>query len=120
MAEMNIEKMGQNVARKAIQELRDNGVFIGRWIPLKTRPMTDEESAYYMDWVGCEVEMIDCPLPDDGQEVLVSCGGNVFVDVFVNDSDCDGCYFEGVDIDDVEAWMPLPEPYGTQESEDKE
>ena len=117
MAEINIEKMGQNVARKAIQELRDNGVFIGRWIPLKTRPMTDEESAYYMDRVGCEAKMFDCPLPDDGQEVLISWCGYVCVDIFARD-DRDGCYFEGVDIDDVDAWMPLPEPYVARESEE--
>ena len=38
----------------------------------------------------------------------MSYGGYVGVDTFVKD---DGCYFEGVDIDDVEAWMPLPGPY---------
>ena len=80
------------------------------WIPLKTRPMTDEESTFYRDWAEYGVEMFDCPLPDDGQEVLVSCGGNVFIDVFVKD-DSDGCYFEGVEIEDVDAWMPLPESY---------
>lgn len=81
-----------------------------KWIPLKTRPMTDEESTFYKDWAEYGAELFDCPLPDDGQEVLVSWGGNVCIDTFVKD-DSDGCYFEGVEIDDVEAWMPLPEPY---------
>ena len=80
------------------------------WTPLKTRPMTDEERTYYRDWAEYGAEMFDCPLPDDGQEVLISCGGYVCTDVFVRD-DTDGCYFEGVDIDDVEAWMPLPKSY---------
>lgn len=37
MAEINIEKMAQNVAKKAIQELRDSGIFVGRWIPVSER-----------------------------------------------------------------------------------
>lgn len=42
MAEINIEKMAQNVAEKAIKELRDNGVFVGRWIPVSERLPTKE------------------------------------------------------------------------------
>jgi hypothetical protein len=80
------------------------------WIPLKTRPMTEEERTYYRDWTEYGAEMFDCPLPDDGQEVLISCSGYVCTDIFVRD-DNDGCYFEGVDIDDVDAWMPLPKSY---------
>lgn len=88
-----------------------------KWIPLTKRPMTDEERGYYKEWSGIEGEMIfDCPLPEDGQEVLVSHGGYVYVDAFCED---DGwCDFEGVNIDNVEAWMPLPEPYRA-ESEGK-
>ena len=82
---------------------------LNKWIPLKTRPMTEEETTFYRDWSEYGAEIFDCPLPDDGQEVLVSWGGMVCVDTFVKD--CDGCYFEGVDIDDVVAWMPLPEAY---------
>ena len=43
MAEINIEKMANNVAEKAIQELRDNGIFIGRWISVSERLPTKEE-----------------------------------------------------------------------------
>lgn len=85
-----------------------------QWIPLKTRPMTDEESTFYRDWAEYGIELFDCPLPDDGQEVLISWGGNVCIDTFVRD-DRDGCYFEGVDIGDVEAWQPLPKPYKEEE-----
>ena len=81
-----------------------------KWIPLKTRPMTDEESTFYRDWAEYGAELFDCPLPDDGQEVLISVCGGVEVDTFVQDAN-DGCYFEGRDIDDVDAWMPLPLPY---------
>ena len=89
-----------------------------KWIPLKTRPMTEEETEHYFEYMDMRIDdtytILDCPLPDDGQEVLVSWGGNVGNDVFVQDNE--GCYFEGVDIDDVDAWMPLPQPYkGGQE-----
>ena len=46
MAEINIEKMAQNVAEKAIQELRDNGVFVSRWIPVSER--LPEETGWYL------------------------------------------------------------------------
>lgn len=90
----------------------------GHWIPMTTRPMTEEEREDYREWFDVDEGMIfDCELPEDGQEVLVSYGGYVCVDTFCKD---DGCYFEGVDIDGVEAWMPLPEPYEPQERSDKE
>ena len=88
-----------------------------KWIPLTTRPMTEEEMEYYREWSDVEGAMIfDCPLPEDGQEVLVSYDGYVCVDTFCK---ADGCYFEGVEIYDVDAWMPLPKPYEPQERSEK-
>lgn len=85
----------------------------GGWIPMTTRQMTEEEREHYREWFDVDEGMIfDCELPEDGQEVLVSYGGYVCVDTFCID---DGCYFEGVDIDGVEAWMPLPSPFEPQE-----
>ena len=46
MTEISIEKMAQNVARKVMQELMDNGVFIGKWIPVSER--LPEESKRYV------------------------------------------------------------------------
>lgn len=92
----------------------------GHWIPIISRPLTDEEKEYYQDSFGCDFEAIDwiydCPLPDDGQTVLITDRlGNVEVDTFCRD---DGCYFEcNCDADDVLAWMPLPAPFEPQESE---
>ena len=92
-----------------------------RWIPIKTRPMTEEEKEHFSEYADSRCDdnytMLDCPLPDDGQEVIVSSNGYVGTDIFCRDS-ADGCYFEGYDIDDVDAWMSLPQPY--TESEDKE
>ena len=94
------------------------------WIPLKTRPMTEEEQQYYADhWAFTDSgflddddkpQIFDCPLPEDGQEVLITVYGYVEVDTFIKD-DNDGCYFECRDISDVKAWKPLPEPYKESE-----
>ena len=75
------------------------------WIPFKTRPLTDEEKQEYPDWTY----IFDCPLPDDGEEILLSNGKYVWTDTFINEGECyhDG----GDDIDDGMAWMHLPEPY---------
>ena len=74
-----------------------------KWIPLTERPMTEEEREEYEG-----IMILNCPLPKDGEEVLVSYGDYVCIDTFHDD---DGCYFEDVEIDDVEAWMPKPLPY---------
>lgn len=120
------EQMAKNVAEKALDEYLYDGKSIRewikiiaeqepKWIPMTTRPMTEEEREHYREWSDFDEAMIfDCELPEDGQEVLVSYGGYVCVDTFCKD---DGCYFEGVDIDDVDAWMPLPKPYEPQERE---
>lgn len=105
MAEINIERMAQNVAEKAIQELRDNGVFIGRWIPVSER------------------------LPEKNMECLVAVGKFNFTQMAIY-SDLMGTIdhrifyqgdygkknFENI-TQYVKAWMPLPEPYKA-ESED--
>lgn len=91
---------------------------MSEWIPIKTRPLTEDEKAYYKD-LGYDESiefMYDCSLPDDGQTVLITDrSGNVEVDTFFKD---DGCYFEcNCDTDDVIAWMPLPEPYKAESEE---
>ena len=76
-----------------------------RWIPFKTRPLTDEEKQEYPDWTY----IFDCPLPDDEEEILLSNGKYVWTDTFINDGEC---YLDGGDdIDEGMAWLPLPEPY---------
>ena len=75
------------------------------WIPFTKRPLTDEEKEEYPDWVY----ILDCPLPDDGQEILLSNGKYVWTDTFFNDG---GCYLDGGDdIDEGMAWMPMPTVY---------
>lgn len=75
------------------------------WIPLKTRHATEEEIQE-----GLEAEILCGDLPDDMEDVLVSTKyDGVRMDTFYNEPD--GCYFENCDIDEVRAWMRLPEPY---------
>ena len=121
--------MTREEAREAIKEAYGNSEYTDeiikaleqeQWIPFTIRNMDEEEKQHYINIDKLEIaeygEIFNCPLPDDGEEVLVSKGDYVFTDIFVNDGD-DGCYFEGTDIEDVEAWMPLPKSYKA-ESED--
>lgn len=84
-----------------------------KWIPLTKREMTEEEKENYINLGKPEMAeyglIFNCQLPDSEEEVLITINGYVSTDVFIND-DADGCYFELYDIDDVTAWMPLPEP----------
>lgn len=92
------------------------------WIPVKWHNITDEERKredYPKEWLT----MLDCPMPNDDEEILVTvksikCGLHVEKDVCYID---DGFSLDsGHDwIDDVIAWMPLPHPFEPQESEDK-
>lgn len=106
MAEINIEKEAQVVAEKVIQDLRDSGVFISRWIPVSEG------------------------LPEDMQRVLIwfeyyrygdfNCMYQTYGFGYV----CDGKWSPFINGETgwkdarIIAWMPLPEPYKV-ESEDK-
>lgn len=92
-----------------------------KWIPMTTRPMTDDEKEHFAEQLEyCDdAEIFNCPLPDDGQEVLITIYGETEIDTFLRD-DVDGCYFENRDIGDVRAWMPFPEPYGEDGEADDE
>ena len=88
-----------------------------RWIPVKTRPMTEEERKYYLEELGWrlddnEMVMFDSLMPGDGQEVWVcSKSGNVWHDTCVIDG---GIGLDGNDDwMDIVAWMPYerPEPW---------
>lgn len=78
------------------------------WVPITYREMTEEEKEYF----DCEFEeskILDCILPEIDEEVFISHRGSVYTDIFHNDRGI--VYFEDVDIEDVDAWMPLPKPY---------
>lgn len=94
-----------------------------RWIPIKTRPMDEEERAEWSEKFGYDLEndeavIYTSQLPDDGQEVITcSRYGAVRIDTFENDPDY-GCSFEeNGDMEGIVAWMPLPEPWKGEEDE---
>lgn len=94
-----------NALDMAIEALQDD------WIPFTFRPPTEEEKEMFPDWD----EICDSKIPEDGQEVLISYKGDVFVDVFSND-DCIGLESWGA-IEESMAWKPLPAPYKESDSE---
>lgn len=85
-----------------------------QWIPVKWHEITDterEEEGYSKDWV-C---VFDSEMPYDGQKILVT---TKWFGVAQDECYADGEYAldSGWDwIDDVIAWMPLPEPYKEDE-----
>ncbi|OUP77219.1 hypothetical protein B5F09_06580 [Erysipelatoclostridium sp. An173] len=77
---------------------------VNEWILFKKREATKEEKEMYQwDYV------LDCEIPNDGQEILVSDGEVVWSDVFINFGDCYGLE-SNTELTGL-AWMPLPEPY---------
>ena len=81
------------------------------WTPVKFRPLTDKEQKEYPDYSY----MADCPMPDDGEDILVtirSSKGGLYVQKDVCYID-DGYYLDsGYDWQtDIAAWMQLPKPY---------
>lgn len=92
-----------------------NEVKFGQWIPVTSRPMTREEyegNAFVGDYdiPFEEARVFTCPLPDDRQEILISHGS--FVDKDVVSWDYGYIALENYEyFEEIEAWMPLPEPY---------
>ena len=84
------------------------------WVPIIYRDMTEEEKEYFEAEFD-EAKILDCTLPDIDEEVFVSHRGSVYTDIFHNDRGI--VYFEDVDIEDVDAWMPLPKPYEKEAEE---
>ena len=85
-----------------------------RWISVKYHVMTEEERKAG-GFSNDIVYYLDCKMPDDEQEIIVTNGKYVWVDTCIVN---DGYTLDsGHDwIEDVIAWMPMPEPY--RESED--
>lgn len=90
---------------------------LDKWIPVRTRPMDEEERKYYHETLGWdltddEAVMFESLMPGDGQEVWVcSKNGSVWQDTCLVE--------EGIGLEengdwmDIVAWMPFgrPEPW---------
>lgn len=98
-------------AKKLLEAVKSAHTVSG-WIPFKQRPLDDEECEDHPNWAW----IWDCPLPDDGQEILVSSKRYVWKDEWFDD--CDGSGLEsGAEIGDDWAWRPMPKPYKPPEEE---
>ena len=92
-----------------------------QWIPITYRPLTEKERIAFAEHYGIEYcdtieeKAFDCPMPEDGQEILISTSWGVIEDAADNVIDGEGFICYGLetngDWDGVEAWMPKPEPY---------
>lgn len=76
-----------------------------QWTPITFRALTEEEKAEHQDWC-C---IIDSQTPDDGEDILVSDGKNVWADVWGNNGT--ECYLESDHELDGVAWMKMPTPW---------
>ena len=77
-----------------------------QWIKFTKRPLEPDEQEEHPEW--CYI--LDCEMPDDMQEILVSDGKLVWTDTYFDDYD--ECYLDGgADLDGL-WWMPMPEPPG--------
>ena len=86
------------------QDEKENG-----WIPVKYHQISEKERAE--ESISNDIQyMLDCKMPDDGQEILVTNGETTWQDTCFIDSN--GYYLDGgYDWIDIMAWMPLPKPY---------
>jgi hypothetical protein len=86
------------------QDEKENG-----WIPVKYHQISKKERAE--ESISNDIQyMLDCKMPDDGQEILVTNGETTWQDTsFI---DCDGYYLDSnYDWIEITAWRSLPEPY---------
>ena len=119
------EKVGNleircRIAEEALTESQNNLLRFAMdrtWIPVRYHEITDakrEENGYPKDWDY----LLDFErLPSDEQGILVQTkNGEISYDECYEE---DGIYLDsGLDwVDDVVAWMPLPEPYKGGEDE---
>ena len=77
------------------------------WIPFKVRALTEEEKAVHPDWT-C---IVDSRVPEENEEILVSVKGRKFDYVMMDVWRGDGLDSGYSIVDDVTAWMPIPESY---------
>lgn len=84
-----------------------------QWHVLTRRPMDEDKRKEWSEWLGYDIEYDDAyiysNLPDDEKEVIICThNGHVCTDIYYNN---DGSYFDNHELDEVVAWMPLPEPW---------
>lgn len=98
-------KMIEQLQRALEQDEKENN----GWIPVKYHQISEKERAE--ESISNDIQYIlDCKMPDDEQEILVTNGKTIWQDTsFI---DCDGYYLDSnYDWIKITAWRPLPDPY---------
>lgn len=85
-----------------------------RWRPFRCRKTTEDDCSSF-DYI------MDCELPKDGQEILITVNNNrhepVQMDTFFGGGGEECALDSGYDLcDEAIAWRPLPEPYQEDEA----
>ena len=99
---------GEHVAYGNTAAILENNEIEPEWIPVTTRPLDEEEKAYYSGIYGEDsiTGIFDCRLPDCESCVLIT------TKYGVTTTNYDPEYgFEDYDAEEILAWMPLPRPY---------
>lgn len=79
------------------------------WHKVTTRPLTEEETAYYAEMeIECIEYIFDCEMPEDGKEILVATKWGVDKDICCNDMDYGTGLESRGDWDGVYAWAEMP------------
>lgn len=94
---------------------------MSEWNVIQKRPMDDDERAECSEWLGYDIADEDAytytNLPDEGEVIVCTEWGHVYIDEFCQDEW--SCWFdENGDMDGIVAWMPMPEPYKGKRSEE--
>lgn len=109
------------------QNAYDRGLLDGRksapWNVITKRPMTAEERTEWEEHIGAmlfdEEAFLYGNLPEYDKECLVcSKWGRIFIDTLQDDEDCCCSWENDGDMESIIAWMPLPEPYKAERSEE--
>ena len=99
-----IQDMIEQLLNDLEQDEKENG-----WIPVKYHQMSEKEREE--ECISKDIQyMLDCKMPDDGQEILATNGETTWQDICCIDSE--GYYLDSnYDWIEITAWRPLPEPY---------
>ena len=101
----NIKSICMSTIADILDLIRDQPK-VGEWIHFTKRPCDEEEKEMY----GGD-EMLDCPLPEHEQEIIVTDGEYVWIDTFMYDDTEGGCYLDSGNEMIGLAWMTKPEPF---------
>ena len=102
MAEFSMDKMAKAVAERAMEVLKENGVFVGVWTPV-SEGLPKEDGQYLITVKYKHVDGYDDIYAEHGEWY------DGRWDTF--------CFGHCGEVEDIIAWMPLPEPYKEGESE---